>query len=114
MHSYFSIPNFDCGKNVIVFGVDISPSVYIDKKKKDILILCKDSTQGLNDTQLTAEAQYSINFSRSNRKFCLSLHYKGSNSLFVNVTKTYQFKAKDFEIKKISFMFRKYSRRFFS
>ena len=49
---------------------------------------------------MTAEAQYSFNFSRSNRKFCLSLHYNGSNSfLFVNATKIYQFKAKDSEIK---------------
>ena len=30
---------FDCGKNVIVFRVDLSSSVYIDNKKKDILIL---------------------------------------------------------------------------
>ena len=55
----------------------------------------------LDDAMLTAEAQYSINFSRSNRKFCLSLHYKRNNSfLFVNATKIYQFKAKDSEIKK--------------
>ena len=34
---------------------------------------------------LTEEAEYSINFSRSQRKFCLSLHYNGSSSfLFVN------------------------------
>ena len=54
------------------------------------------------DTTLTtAEAQYSINFSRSNRKFCLSLHYNGGNSfLFVNATKIYQFKENDSEIKK--------------
>ena len=51
--------------------------------------------------RLKAEAQYSINFSRSNRKFCFSLYYNGSNSfLFVNTTKKYQFKAKDLEIKK--------------
>ena len=53
---------------------------------------------------LTAEAQYSIRFSRSNRKFCLSLHYNGSNGfLFVKATKIYQFKAKDSEIKKYPF-----------
>ena len=71
--------------------------------KKDILILDKSPTQGLNDTMLTAEAQYSINFSRSNREFCLSVHYKykGSNRfLFVNTTKIYQFRAKDSEIKR--------------
>ena len=71
--------------------------------KKDILILDKSPTQGLNDTMLTAEAQYSINFSRSNREFCLSVQYKyeGSNSfLYVNTTKIYNFKAKDSEIKR--------------
>ena len=76
-------------------------SVHIDDKKKDTLILGKGPTQGLDDTTLTAEAQYSSNFSRPNRTFCLSVHYDGSNNfLFVNATKIYQFKAKDSEIKK--------------
>ena len=35
----------------------------VDNKKKDILILDKGPTQGLDDTTLTAEAQYSIHFS---------------------------------------------------
>ena len=62
--------------------------MHINNKKKDVLFLVIGPTQGLDDTTLTAEAQYSINFSRSNRKFCLSLHYNGSNSfLFVNATK---------------------------
>ena len=57
--------------------------------------------KGLDDTTLTAEVQYLFNFPRSNRKFCLSLHYNGSTSfLFVNATKIYQFKAKDSEIKR--------------
>ena len=63
----------------------MSSSVHIDKKNKDTLILGKGPTQGLDDTTLTADAKYSINFLRSNKKFCLSLHYNGSNSfLFVN------------------------------
>ena len=79
----------------------MSSSVHIDNKGKDILILGKDPRQRLDNTTLTAEAQYSVNFSRSNRKFCLSLHYFGSNSLlFVNDTKIYQLKAKDSEIRK--------------
>ena len=61
------------GKNVIPFGVDISSCVYIDNKNKDILILGKGPTQGLDDATLTAEAQYSINFSRSNRKYINSV-----------------------------------------
>ena len=38
----------------------LSSSVHIDKKGKDILILGKRPTQRLDDTAITAEAQYSI------------------------------------------------------
>ena len=39
---------------------------------------------------------YSINFTKNNKKFCLSLHYNGADSyLFVNGTEIYVFKAKD-------------------
>ena len=109
MRSEFSLPDGSVGKNVILFGVEMTLFVHTDnKKKKDILILGVGPTQGLNDTTLTADAQYSINFSRSNRKFSLSLHYNRSNSfLFVNATKIYKLKSKDSEIKK-------YFRRFFS
>ena len=66
-----------------------------------MLIVGKGPAQGLDDTILTAETQYSINFTRPGIKFCLSLHYNGSNSfLFVNATKICQFKAKYCEIKK--------------
>ena len=58
------------------------------------------SSVHIDNSTLTAEAEYSIKFPRSRRKFCLSLHYDGSNSfLFVNATKIYQFKAKDSERK---------------
>ena len=36
--------------------------------KKDSLVLIKDPTQGLHDTMITAEVEYSINFSRSLKK----------------------------------------------
>ena len=42
---------------------------------------------------------YSINFTKNNKKFVLSLHYDGDKSfLFVNVTEIHQFKAEDSEI----------------
>ena len=42
---------------------------------------------------------YSINFTKENTKFCLSLHYNGPNSyLFVNGAEIIKFKAKDSEI----------------
>ena len=39
----------------------MSSSAYVDNKKKDILILGRGRTQGLEHT-LTAEKMYSINF----------------------------------------------------
>ena len=97
--SLFSTPNFDWGKNSITFGVDMSSPVHNDKKNKDILILGKRPTPGLYNITLTAEAEYSINFLRSQRKSCLSLHYNESISfLFVNTIKIYQFKPKNSEV----------------
>ena len=43
---FFSLGS-EIGRNVIIFGVDMSSSPHIDNKKKDILILDKGSTQGL-------------------------------------------------------------------
>ena len=78
----------------------MSSSVDIDNKEKDIFILGEGTTQGLDDTTLTAEAKYPINFTQSGKRFVLSLDYNGSSSfLFVNATKVYQFKAKNSEIK---------------
>ena len=51
-------------------------------------ILGKGTTRGLNNTTLTAKAEYSITFSRLERKFCLSVHYNGSSIYFIfNATK---------------------------
>ena len=74
----FSIGN-ETGKNVIIFGADISSSSKIDNRKKDILILGKRPTQGLEHT-LSTEKLHSINFTKKKTKFCLSLHYNGANS----------------------------------
>ena len=42
---------------------------------------------------------YSINFTVTKKKFCLSLHYNGANSYsFVNGTEIIKFKAKDSNI----------------
>ena len=76
----------------------MSSSAHIDNKKKDILVLGKGPTQGLEHT-LTAEKMYSINFTVTKKKFCLSLDYNGANNyLFVNEREIYKFKAKDSEI----------------
>ena len=78
--------------NVFILGVDMSLYAHIDNKKKDILVLGIGPTQGLEHT-LTAEKMYSINFTVTKKKFCLSLHYNGANSyLIVNGTEIYKFK----------------------
>ena len=112
LRSTFSLPGSSMGKNDSIFGADMSSSVHIDNKKKYSLIFSKGSTEGLGDSSLTEEAQYSINYSKSNKSIYLSLHYNKSNIfVFVNATKIYQFKAKYSEkikylnLKKICFFF---------
>ena len=52
----------------------MSLSIKTDNKKKDILILGLRPTQGLREHSLSVEKIYSINFTKINTKFCLSLH----------------------------------------
>ena len=76
----------------------MSSSTKLDNRKKDILILGKGPTLGLEHT-LSAEKMYSINCKEPSKKFCLKLHYNGANSyLFINGKEIYKFKAKDSEI----------------
>ena len=77
------------GKNFIIIEADLSSSVHIDNKNKDVLVLGEGPTQRLGDTTLTTEATYPINFTQPRKIFVLSLHYNGSNSfLFVNPFRT--------------------------
>ena len=71
--SSFSFPRGGFGQNVLIFAANMSSSTHIDNKKKDILVLGKGPTQGLEHT-LTAAKMYSINFTVTKKKFCLSLH----------------------------------------
>ena len=96
--SSFSFPGGRFGQIWSIYGADMSSSAHINDKKKDILVLGKRPTQGL-EHRLTAEKIYSINFTATKKKFCLSLHYNGANSyLFVDGTEIYKFKAKNIEI----------------
>ena len=79
---------------MLIFGVDMSTPIHIHNKRKDILVLGRGPTQGLEST-LTAEKMYSINFIVTKKKFCLSLHYNGGNSyLFVSGTEIINLKQK--------------------
>ena len=92
----------DCsgfGKNVIIFGADMSSSVHVDNRKKDVFILGKGLTQELNNTTLTAGKEYPINFSEKQKKFCLKLNYnRVTTYIFLNSVEIYKFKPKDSKI----------------
>ena len=97
-HGSFSFPDTSLGRNIIIFGVDMSSSTKIDNRKKDILILGKGPTQGLEHT-LSAEKMHLINFVEHHKKFCLSLHCNEANIyLFVNRKEIHKFEAKGSEI----------------
>ena len=98
--SHYSLPDRSFGKNVVIFGVDNSSSVYVNNKIEKILVLGEGPTQGLDNITITAETKYPINFTESGKRFPLSLHDNGGNCLlFVNDTKLCQLKAKDSEVK---------------
>ena len=95
--SRFAFPVCRRGQKVLILEADMSFSAHIDNNKKDILALGKGPTQELEHT-VTAEKMYSINFTITKKKFCLSLHYNGSNSYFSdNGAETYKLQEKDSE-----------------
>ena len=49
-HGSFSFPGTGLGRNVIIFGVDMSSSTMIDSRKKDKLILRNGPMHGLEHT----------------------------------------------------------------
>ena len=71
----------------------MSSTTKIDDREKEILILGKGPTQGLEHTR-SAEKNYSFNCTKENTKFCLSLHYNRADIyLFVNDKEIHKFTA---------------------
>ena len=86
--SIFSLSNFEMiGVKIFFLGVDNSSSVQIDNKK-DILVPCDSLRQTLNDTTITAEAKYSINFRRSSFIY-IYIIMEAKVFLFVHTAKIY-------------------------
>ena len=84
------------GKNVLIFGVDMSFSIHATNRANHIYCFDEGLTQGNNDTTIYAEKNYWRNFTEHGEKFVLSLHYNGDNSyLFVNGKQELKFKAKN-------------------
>ena len=61
-------------RNVIIFGVDNSPSSHADNQKNNSLVLGEGPTFRINGRFSSPEKRFSINFSEANKKFCLSLN----------------------------------------
>ena len=73
----------------------------------------KGLKDGLDDTTLTGEKEYSTDFMEEQENFCLSLHYNGVNSyVFLNGVEMYKFKAKDSEINTAPLALGNFSRNF--
>ena len=75
----------DFARNIKIFGADNSLSCHTDNRKSNFSLL--DGSFGRSNGT-------SINLSKANTKFCLSLHYNDDNSyLFVNGKEIYKFKT---------------------
>ena len=74
-----------CTRNVITFAVDNGSSSPSDNRKNNFLMLGKGQFMVLMVALDHQEKTFSINFTKANTKFCLTLHYNDDNSyLFVN------------------------------
>ena len=102
--SDFSFSNIVNGKNMIIFGADMSFSLHERNRQNEIYVLGKDIIQGVTTvepkkggTTIYAEKLYKDNFTEPNKNFVLYLHYNDDNSyLCVNVGEELKFKAKTF------------------
>ena len=83
------------GRNVLIFGADMSFSVHTTNRANHIYVMGDGFTQGIHDTTLYVERKYFRNFTEPDVKFVLSLHYNGDDSyLFVNGRQELKFKCK--------------------
>ena len=75
----------DTARNVVGFDVDNNLSSHSDNLKNNFLMLGKGPSFGINGSFDSPDKKISINFSKGNTKFSLSLYYNADNSyLFVN------------------------------
>ena len=81
------------GRNVLIFGVDMSFSAHATNRANHIYLMGDGLTQGINDTTLYVEKNYWRNLDPG-KKFIISLHYNGDESyFFVNGRQELKFKA---------------------
>ena len=74
--------NGEWGKNVI-FEVDTSPSMHVDNRKNNTLVLGEAPTDESDDATITAAENILLILPPQKKKNYLSLHYNGSNSFLM-------------------------------
>ena len=83
------------GRNVLIFGVNMSFSVHATNRANNIYVMGDGLTQGIHGTTLYVEKDYWRNFTDPGNKIIISLHYNGDESyFFVNGRQELKFKAK--------------------
>ena len=70
----FTKRNITNGKNIIIFGSDMSFSIHANNRANNIYVLGDLLVQGINGTSIYAEKIYKTNFTAVEKKFVLSLH----------------------------------------
>ena len=70
--STFPKGNIANGKNVIIFGADMSFSIHANNRANNIYVLGHFLVQGVKSTSIYAEKIYSKNFTEPGKKFVLS------------------------------------------
>ena len=61
------------GGSIIIFGADMSLSVHVHNKNKDILISGEGPAQALDDTTFATKVIYPINFTQPNKRFVYTI-----------------------------------------
>ena len=83
------------GRNVLIFGVDMSFSAHAANRANHIYPMGDGLTQGINDTTLYVEKNYWRDFTDPGKKFIISLHYNSDKSyFFVNGRQELKFRCK--------------------
>ena len=83
------------GRNVLIFGVDMSFSVHATNRANNIYVIGDWLTQGIHATTLYVEKNYWRNFADPGKKIIISLHYNGAESyFFINGRQKLKFKVK--------------------
>ena len=67
----------DFARNVQIFDVNDSSSFHTNNRKNNYLVLGEGPTYSIKKSFGSPEKTFSINFSKTKTKFCLSVHYDG-------------------------------------